>query len=227
MSVKDDWDGDSGRLTMKVNLSSLTKSSSPQIAIQCPHCKQMGTFDVLPEVADAHVSPNISLGIRRCPNRECKGQVFFISQGKDIVTTWPPERVEFDTTDIPQNIVKSLEEAITCHASQCYIAASIMVRRSLEEICAHEDATGKDLKHRLESLRKRIVVPKDLFDAMDSLRLLGNDAAHVESRVFDDVGQREVEAALSLTKEILKSVYQYRALVKCLTDLKRDDEKPE
>jgi hypothetical protein len=56
---------------------------------------------------------------------------------------------------------------------------------------------------------------------MDALRLLGNDAAHIEARTYNDVGQDEVEVAIDVTKEILKAVYQHRSLVARLDALRR------
>ena len=55
---------------------------------------------------------------------------------------------------------------------------------------------------------------------MDELRLLGNDAAHIEAKVYEQIGHDEVEAAIDLTKEILKAVYQLDGLVKRLTGLR-------
>jgi hypothetical protein len=41
-------------------------------------------------------------------------------------------------------------------------------------------------------------------DGLDDLRLLGNDAAHIESKEFDAIGQEEVEIGIEFTKEVLK-----------------------
>jgi hypothetical protein len=56
---------------------------------------------------------------------------------------------------------------------------------------------------------------------MDELRLLGNDAAHIEARVYDHIGPAEIGAAIELTKEILKAVYQLETLVTKLKGLRR------
>ena len=63
---------------------------------------------------------------------------------------------------------------------------------------------------------------QELLEALDDLRLLGNDAAHVESQVYNQVGKDEVELALDVTKEVLKSVYQYADLLNRLRALKRN-----
>lgn len=60
-----------------------------------------------------------------------------------------------------------------------------------------------------------------MLDALDDLRLLGNDAAHLESRVYEDVGQEEVEVAIEVAKEILKATYQYEVLMGRLKALKK------
>ncbi len=56
---------------------------------------------------------------------------------------------------------------------------------------------------------------------MDELRLLGNDAAHIEAKTYDAIGKEETEVALTLTKEILKGVYQLDELVNRLKALKK------
>jgi len=57
-----------------------------------------------------------------------------------------------------------------------------MVRRVLEELCVERGATGNNLKDRIIDLSKKIVLPQDLLQAADHLRLLGNDAAHIDHR---------------------------------------------
>jgi len=37
---------------------------------------------------------------------------------------------------------------------------------------------------------------------------LGNDAAHVEAKAYDNTGKDEAELAIELAKELLKAVYQ-------------------
>jgi hypothetical protein len=57
------------------------------------------------------------------------------------------------------------------------------------------------------------VIPAELLAGIDDLRLLGNDAAHIESTVYDKLGKEEVEAAIEFAKEVLKALYQYSALL--------------
>jgi len=96
-----------------------------------------------------------------------------------------------------------------------------MIRRTLEELCEERGASGKNLKDRIHSLKNKVILPEALFDALDDLRLLGNDAAHIESKTYEDVGSEEIEVGIELTKEILKACYQLKDLVDKLNKLKK------
>jgi hypothetical protein len=89
----------------------------------------------------------------------------------------------------------------------------MMVRRLLEEICEDNNASGGDLHNRLDALKKTIVLPEALFDAMRELKALGNDAAHVKAKAYDNIGREEAADSIELAKEIVKALYQLRGLV--------------
>ena len=190
------------------------------IGITCPKCGRAGTFNKAGK-EDLQFG-EYWVGHRQCPNQNCNTHVFVVAdaKSKEVLRTYPPLKIDFDSTDIPRSVVDTLEEAITCHANECYVAAAIMVRRTLEEICADKDASGKNLKKRIESLCNKIVLPKELIEGMDDLRLLGNDAAHIEARVFQNIAKKELEIAIKFTKELLKAVYQYSSLLNELKSLK-------
>lgn len=195
--------------------------SGPVVKIRCPYCGAIGTFENCQESLMENVNKTW-FGMRRCPNDECHGIVFYINKAGGIFT-YPSQKIEFDKNNIPPLIWKTFSEAIICHAEKCYIGAGMLIRRTLEEICKDKAATGERLIDRIADLRTKIVLPEDLFKAMNNLRLLGNDAAHVEARTFSKVGQEEIEMSLDLTKEILKAVYQYELLLGRLEGLKKTE----
>ena len=99
-----------------------------------------------------------------------------------------------------------------------------MVRKTLEELCHERGAMGdnlKNLKDRLRALGTKVILPQELLAGLDDLRLLGNDAAHIESQEFNTVGKEEVEIGIQFTKEVLKAVFQYSDLLEKLRSLKR------
>jgi len=96
-----------------------------------------------------------------------------------------------------------------------------MVRKTLDLLCSAQAAEGSNLKARIASLSSKVTLPPDLMRGLDDLRLLGNDAAHIESQAYATVSQEEVEVAIEFTKEVLKAIYQYSALLTRLQKLKR------
>ncbi|MEO8591973.1 MAG: hypothetical protein ABI759_01515 [Candidatus Solibacter sp.] len=77
------------------------------------------------------------------------------------------------------------------------------------------------MKDRIKSLGSSVILPVELLNGLDDLRLLGNDAAHIESTEYAKVDREEVEVAIAVTKEVLKSVYQLETLVSRLKALKK------
>jgi hypothetical protein len=209
---------------LRVAQSSAETASSFSLSIPCPVCGHRGTFQHI-SGPDIRISTenNIgtSIGFRKCPNDSCRALLMFAQRGGNIIQTYPAARIDFDRTEISETVLQPFEEAVTCHANQCYIASAIMVRKTLEMLCHDKQVTGSNLKERIAALRTSVVLPQELLTGMDDLRLLGNDAAHIESQVFVNIGKEEIEIAIEFTKEVLKAVYQYAALLAKLKSLKK------
>lgn len=207
---------------MNIRVVNQSQGGGPVIVACCPSCGRDGTFERV-GVSDLHVQPHYWLGQRRCPNSNCYSHLFFIWEKDKVIATFPAQRIDFERQNIPQKVSSMFEEAISCHANECFTAAAMMIRRTLEEICLDRGAKGDSLKKRIGSLKDKIVIPKELLEGMDELRLLGNDAAHIESKTFEQIGREEVEVGIEFTKEILKAVYQYSHLLSKLKSLKKKD----
>lgn len=202
------------------------------INIRCPACRHNGAFGQVPHAVDVAwhnprkdengpASDAFKAGMRVCPNKDCKALVFYVEDKNFHRTVFPPEVIDFDASNLPDRILASLEEAIKCHAAGCYRASALMVRRVLEELCEDKQANGNNLMQRLAALGTTIVIPQDLLAAADELRLLGNDAAHIEAKTYDQIGPDECTIAIELAKELLKAVYQYTDLVARLKAFKK------
>lgn len=213
---------------MKIELDSIKHGRTANIATRCPHCGHFGTFisltgnDIHTYYRTQHGEQICNyLGIRKCPNEKCKGHLFFIADSSDeVLMTSPSETIPFEKENIPQKVLNAFDEAIKCHSNACFIASAIMIRKTLEEICIDRGATGKNLFKKLEDLGSKILIPQELLSGMNELRLLGNDAAHIEAQTFSEIGKEEIEVSLEFAKEILKAVYQYENLLKKLKKLK-------
>jgi hypothetical protein len=200
-------------------------SSHSLPSLHCPHCKHTGIFSSgMPNKLalnhskratkkDTRYGVPFNAFIAICPNHKCHGIVFVSTRNDSIALAMPPELVDFSIEGLPEKLIKTLEEAIKCHASGAYRASAMMVRRLLEEICDENKATGKTLHDRLTDLKSKIVLPEVLFQAMSELKALGNDAAHIEAKAYENIGKDEAEDSLELAKEILKALYQLQGLV--------------
>jgi hypothetical protein len=205
-----------------------TRQTTPLVlAARCPHCgheanfESAGTQDIRGSNILSGVNHEFLLGIRRCPRDDCHGQLF-IQQMEGITTTFPAIKIDFSLESIPEKIAEAIEEALQCEAIGCYVAAAIMVRKTLEMVCSDRGATGNSLLDRIKSLEAQVALPAQLFTAMQNLRILGNDAAHVESKDFEQIGDEELIVAIDLAKEILKAIYQLDSIVNRLEAMKKD-----
>jgi hypothetical protein len=197
-----------------------------EITVRCPGCGQLGTFDLLKGVPDVVLPrqvrwPSVYLGQRRCPNKMCNTHVFFALQRDRLLAVYPSERMEFDKKGVPPSVASSLEEAITCYAHGCYRATAMLVRRSLEELCHERSIIGSNLKARIDALGTTASLPTVMLEALHDLRLLGNDAAHIESKDYLYVDKEEAELAIMVAQHVLQAVYQHPLLVEKLKARKR------
>lgn len=133
----------------------------------------------------------------------------------------PPFIPKVDVPGVPDEVAAAYEEALVCRAHDCLRAGAIMTRRALEELCQDQAADGKDLQARIRALGEQVTLPRVLLDGMDGLRLLGNDAAHLECRTFNGIGVAEVDVGLQFLREILEAVYGHADLLQKLESLKR------
>lgn len=195
--------------------------------MRCPGCRHQVTLTA-PYGEDHGArdpgSPEVVVfGDRVCPNPDCLAHVsvvWSLNSGQ-LLDSYPAERLDFDPAGVPQSVVEAFEEAITCHADQCYVASAVMVRKTIEAICRDQNAKGGNLFERIENLATIVTLPKAFLDGLHDLRLLGNDAAHIDAQIYQDVGPQEVEAGIAVAKEFLRSVYQYEAVMDQLAALKR------
>jgi Domain of unknown function (DUF4145) len=187
---------------------------------ECPVCCHKGSFVVLKFLASIN-NQFEGVAILQCPNLDCYSLVFGEIVNKNIVSTFPYKTVDFNSVDIPEKIILTFKEALGCFSNQFYVAAGVMIRKTLEELCDFEGAVGSNLHKRIEDLKIKITISNDLKDAISELKLLGNDAAHIELKDFENIGNDEIEVAIEIIKELLKSLYQQKNLVQRIKNLKK------
>lgn len=222
-------------LSLRASNALAPNSKPPIVSLKCPACRHHGAFysprgmsdltwEQLPGPQEVNGrSHKTQIGTRLCPNPDCLSLVFVVFRDGKLDRSYPAEVLDFDPSDIPGHIAATLQEAVTCHATHCYKAAAFMTRRALEELCEERGVQGKSLQGRLKALETQVTLPKDLLDAVATMKLLGQNAAYVRAKDYNAVGKEEVELAIELTKDLLRNVYQYVGLVAKLIAFSQND----
>ena len=85
---------------------------------------------------------------------------------------WRPRKGSASSNLAPSAIVFRVIRGIGAGT----VASALMIRRTVEELCNDRAAIGNNLKDRLVALGNKVVLPTDLMDALNNVRLLGNDS---------------------------------------------------
>jgi hypothetical protein len=161
--------------------------------------------------------------VTTCPARECDRAVFLIVEDPgghffSGVYELPAEVHPLATSDyrpegVPEQMATEFREAQECAWSGHYLGAALVGRRVLQ--AAARDVLGgrrNDLKTEIDDIPDERL-NKALKDQAHQVRFIGNDAAHV-----DPVVAEEVNELLDFVEQVLEALYVGPAKVKRLQD---------
>jgi len=119
---------------------------------------------------------------------------------------YPDDGGRFDDS-VPASIANSYAEAAKALRAAAPTATAIMCRRTLEGICQHFGASGKNMPQKLDDLRIKGELDPRLHEWANDLRILGNDAAHDVDTV---IAQDDARDALEFTKALIQNLFVLR-----------------
>jgi hypothetical protein len=108
----------------------------------------------------------------------------------------------------PQKVRDDFDEAQRCLSVNANTAASMMLRRALEQICLDhgvDDGVSFGLAGKLKSLEKQGIITGDLGMWASSIKEIGDDGAH--SR---DVSRTDAQEAARFLEAVADYLYTYR-----------------
>jgi hypothetical protein len=141
-------------------------------------------------------------------------QVMFLRQpetenvySRDAEVLWPALERRLNIA-IPEELRWENEEARKCFKAASYTATVVMVRRTLEGVCADQGITQKPLVRALKEMRDRGLIEGRLFEWVEGLRVVGNEGAHFTG---NRVSREDASDALALSEAILDYLYVFTA----------------
>ena len=190
------------------------RSVGTSVRVFCSHCalgtagKIEGTLTVNDVDDYGYLNEQTLLQLVRCSHCD-KGLLVADWNGgrgweKDQTTTlWPSAPSKLSHL-VPDRLRHAYEEARLCFSAKAYAATVVMVRRTLEGVCAEQGTTAKILMKALEELRDNGKIEGRLFDWAQALRVLGNQGAHFTDA---EVSREDAEDALALGEALLDYIY--------------------
>ena len=121
----------------------------------------------------------------------------------DINETVLYPAVSLESKDVPKEIGQAFEAALKVKNIDGAIC-TLSLRRTLEMLCNDKNASGKDLFAKLRDLASKGVLPPILNGMADTLRVLGNSAAHADDATFSN---HLISSLIDFTQAILDYVY--------------------
>lgn len=183
-------------------------------AFTCPHC------DALVEQFWQNLTKKISSRIiKKDKNswigccRNCKKLTIWLANdhNKESTMVYPTGSAEPPNEYMPEDIQKDYCEAREI-ASLSPRAACVLLRLCIEKICDDQGMKGDSLKIKIKKMMEKGITPK-IKDALTSVRLLGNDAAHPrEISLADNI--YTATTLFTIVNYIVVDIYEKQAKIK-------------
>jgi hypothetical protein len=120
---------------------------------------------------------------------------------------WPNPIREM-SSKIPESLRLEHKEARSCFSTAAYTATVVMVRRTLEGVCAENGVRIQPLIKALQKMQNEGLIEGRLLEWAEGLRVLGNDGAHFTGR---RVSRVDAQDALALAEALLDYLYVFSA----------------
>jgi hypothetical protein len=120
---------------------------------------------------------------------------------------WPVGHREI-STKVPESLRLEHSEARSCYNNNAYTAAVVMVRRTLEGVCADNGVKKTPLFKALEQMKENGLIEGRLLEWAQELRVLGNEGAHFTGH---RVSREDAQDALALAEALLDYLYVFSA----------------
>ncbi|MFF7248959.1 DUF4145 domain-containing protein [Embleya sp. NPDC008237] len=180
----------------------------------CATCDKTVFTDVCGAVLDrndAHGPPSLTTLVR-CTS--CGSAVLVVQEDigdgwDEPYRLWPSERKTLSRL-VPDGLRQELTEAQRCFEAKAFTAVVVMVRRTLEGVCAEQGISDKrqPLYKSLKELQEAKKIDGQLVEWANALRVLGNEGAHYTGHRMTREDARD---ALAFAEALVDYMYELTA----------------
>lgn len=110
---------------------------------------------------------------------------------------------DIDTSDCPESIRNIVQEAASSLDNNNLLAATILARMTVEEICNDLGVKGRNLQQKIDSLCSSLSIDDEQKSLIHEIRIRGNDGAH-KSR---GMSAAEVKAGFEILALVIDKRY--------------------
>lgn len=185
--------------------------------IHCPYCHIFSQVDVFKQHFDSDTvyengkqKVKTYQEIHRCSN--CGGKFFYI----DGKLKYPEPEVIAPAADMPEEVKKLYMEASSiCHRSPR--ATCALLRLAIEVLCNQLGAEGDTVSAKIATLVRR-GLSTELQQALDVVRVVGNNAVHPGQIAFDVDDENTALMLFNLINIIVQRLISEPTTIKTLFD---------
>lgn len=104
---------------------------------------------------------------------------------------------------LPYNVQCIYQETILAIENEQNVLSGIGIRALIETICKDQNAEGKDLNQKINSLQDKSILTKEGAETLHKLRILGNQSAH-EVKAHN---KQQLSLAIQIIEHMLDGTY--------------------
>lgn len=121
----------------------------------------------------------------------------------EMARVWP-DGVRPLSASIPESLRAEHYEARKCFDAKAFTATVVMVRRTLEGVCADKGARERNLAASLKVMHEEGLLDNRLYEWAQQLRIVGNEGAHFTG---NQVPRQDAADALAFCEAFLDYLY--------------------
>ncbi|MEV0850438.1 DUF4145 domain-containing protein [Streptomyces sp. NPDC049954] len=181
------------------------------VLAECPYCERAVLAREIGALTKPEHTKNWKWAWRyvlaRCS--ECFGPLLLTHDAPwdRLEPLWPNPYGRELSQSIPEPLRREHSEARACLKAKAYTAVAVMVRRTLEGVCADQGVTKRQpLVASLRELHQQGLIEGRLLEWAEALRALGNQGAHYTGV---QVSREDATDALALAEALLDYMYVF------------------